>query len=87
LKVGFRGKFISAYDGMQYNPQTQQYTGRFATDGKAVGVGDFVLLFHIGDAYVHFIFENLLSRKYYVTPVFPQLERTLRFGVNWTFLN
>lgn len=87
IKAGVRGRVMSAYYGMEYNPQVQQFAGRNAEKIKTVGVGDAVLLFHIGDAYVHLIFENLLSRKYYVVPVYPHLERTLRFGVSWTFLN
>jgi len=87
LKVGFRGRFVSAYYGMEYNPQVQHFTGRSSNKMKAIGVGDFVLLSHIGDAYVHFSMENLLARKYYLTPVFPQFERTVRFGLHWTFLN
>lgn len=87
LKIGVRGKAFSAYQGMEYNPQAQMYVTSVQKKVDAVGVGDFVLLAHIGDAYVHFVLENLFARRYFITPTYPQLERTLRFGISWTFLD
>ena len=87
LKVGLRGRLISSHDGMSYNPQAQMYVPAYYWNVNSVGVGDFVLLAHLGDADIHILIENLFDRNYVVVPFFPMPDRALRFGVNWWFLN
>ncbi len=38
-------------------------------------------------AIVYFTWENLLDKKYYITPYFPMLERNIRFGIAWEIFN
>lgn len=38
-------------------------------------------------AVVYFIWENLLDKKYYITPFYPMPFRNIRFGIAWEFLN
>lgn len=38
-------------------------------------------------ATVYFILENLLNKKYYITPFYPMPERNFRFGIAWEFLD
>ncbi len=87
LKVGFRGRIFTAYTGNEYNPQAWMYVPSLQPQVNQAGVGDFVLLAHISDAYVHFIWENLLNLPYAITPFYPMTERSVRFGVSWEFTN
>lgn len=38
-------------------------------------------------AIVYFTWENLLNKKFYVTPYYPMLQRNIRFGVAWEIFN
>lgn len=38
-------------------------------------------------AIVYFTWENLLNKKYYITPYYPMLQRNIRFGVAWEIFN
>lgn len=38
-------------------------------------------------ATVYFVLENLLNKKYYITPFYPMPERNFRFGIAWEFLD
>lgn len=38
-------------------------------------------------ATVYFVLENLLDKKYYITPYYPMPERNFRFGIAWEFLD
>jgi outer membrane cobalamin receptor len=85
LKVGIRGRAQSSYRGMEFNPQVLQYIPSTRADVDVVGTSDFIIIAHIGSAYVHIVWDNLLDRKYIVTPVYPMPERTLHFGISWEF--
>mgnify|MGYP001560213368 CR=1 FL=1 len=51
------------------------------------GTVDFLFFAHIGDAIVHFAWENLFDTQYYIVPFYPMPDRNLRIGVTWEFLN
>jgi len=85
IKVGVRGRFLYAYRGMEYNPQAWMYVPSAQPDVKTSGVSDFVLDAHLGDAYIHIIWQNLLDLQYVTTPFYPMVERSLRFGLSWEF--
>lgn len=38
-------------------------------------------------AVIFLVIENILNRKYFLVPVYPMRERTLRLGVEWMFIN
>jgi outer membrane receptor protein involved in Fe transport len=87
LKVGFKGRYQSSHLGAEFNPELLAYV---LSKGPALGQaasGDFFLSAHIGDAYIHFVWENLTSVQYFSTPFYPILDREIRIGVSWEFLN
>jgi len=87
LKVGFRARFQSGQTGTAFNPELLAYVQNPATPIAGGGVVDFVLVGRIGDAYVHFVWENLTESEYFATPYYPVRDRTVRFGISWQFLD
>jgi iron complex outermembrane receptor protein len=87
LKVGLRGRFITSQEPTAFNPEVVAYVqqpGAGFWRGSSV---DFFLIAHIGDAYIHLMWENLTNAEYYVTPYYPVLDRAFRLAVSWEFLN
>jgi outer membrane cobalamin receptor len=87
LKTGFRGRFTLPYAGFVFNPEMIAYVANTGTPLGTTASGDFFLIGHIGDAYIHFIWENLAGIRYFGTPYYPGGERAIRFGISWEFLN
>ena len=88
LKAGFQGKFFSSFQGRGFDQlaQIDVPTLNPATIDMA-GTVDFLLIAHIGSAYVHFVWENLLDRQYIMRIFYPMPERNIRFGISWDFLD
>jgi hypothetical protein len=87
LKTGFRGRYLGSSRGELFNGETLSYV---LSDAQSIGSGysvDFFLTAHIGDAYIYAMWENLSEANYFATPFFPALDRALRIGVSWEFLN
>jgi outer membrane cobalamin receptor len=87
LKAGFRGRYSSPFSGEVFNPEAIVY---ITNAGQLVGMSssvDFLLIAHIGDAYIHFAWENFASVQYFGTPYYPAQDRGIRFGIKWEFLN
>jgi outer membrane cobalamin receptor len=87
LKTGFKGRFALPYAGFVFNPEMIAYVANAGTPLGTSASADFFLIGHIGDAYIHFIWENLANIRYYGTPYYPGGERAIRFGISWEFLN
>jgi outer membrane cobalamin receptor len=87
LKTGFKGRFALPYAGFLFNPEMIAYVANPGTTLGTSASADFFLIGHIGDAYIHFIWENLANIRYYGTPYYPGGERAIRFGISWEFLN
>jgi outer membrane cobalamin receptor len=87
LKTGIRGQYQSSQNGETFNPEALAYVSNAGTHIGYASVADFFLIAHIGDAYVHFIWENLLNIQYYCTPYYPGGDRAIRFGISWEFWN
>jgi outer membrane cobalamin receptor len=88
LKAGVSGRAYSSYFGKEFNQQAQVYLpGKQLYSIEQTGVIDLVILLHIGSAYVHFIWDNLLNRQYIMATFYPMPERQMRFGVSWEFLD
>jgi outer membrane receptor protein involved in Fe transport len=88
LKAGLRGSFYSSFTGEQFD----QISGTYLPAGSRVvlpnnGTLDLVIIAHLGDAYIHFIMDNLLDNQYIMTNFYPMTGRQLRFGVGWSFEN
>ena len=87
LKIGFKGKYVSASQGEEFNPEVLAYV---PGSGRRLGFGSSVdgfLIAGLGNAYVHLMWENLTNARYYITPYFPVLDRAIKFGVSWQFLD
>ncbi len=87
LKTGLRAKAFSSYYAIEYNAQAQLFVPSSGKDIPSSTVLDFVLIAHLGNAYVHFILENLMDKQYITTSFYPMNERNLRFGLSWDFLD
>ncbi len=87
LKTGFKGRFSLGYSGFVFNPEMIAYVSNSGLPLGTSASADFFLIGHIGDAYIHFIWENLANIRYYGTPYYPGGERAIRFGISWEFLN
>jgi outer membrane receptor protein involved in Fe transport len=86
-KFGVRSRFMNGQRGMTLNPRLMLYTEN--TDyniGQWTRLDLFAIL-KIGDAYLTLSYENLLNADYLITPIYPMPNRTLRFGVNWVFID
>jgi outer membrane cobalamin receptor len=86
-KLGIRSHFMNRQRGMTFNPQMVLYTENTVTDlGRWTRLDVFAVV-KLGTAYLTLSYENILNASYLITPVYPMPERTLRFGVNWEFLD
>jgi outer membrane receptor protein involved in Fe transport len=87
LKAGFRGRYQTSQAGTAFNGEILAYvrnTNQLILSGGAV---DFVLIAHLGDAYVNLVWENLTEAEYFATPYYPVRDRAIRFAVEWEFLD
>ncbi|HZY09681.1 MAG TPA: TonB-dependent receptor [Bacteroidota bacterium] len=87
LKLGVQSKLLSSYIGAEFNPQASMYLPNSSSVPNSVGTLDLIILAHIGSAYIHFIWDNILDRQYFITPGYPMTDRALRFGLSWEFLD
>jgi outer membrane receptor protein involved in Fe transport len=85
--TGIRGRYYSGQTGMApfdyhgvWTVSSEIYFGR-------TGSVDFFMIGRLGDAYIHFIWENLTGNNYLLAPVYPVYGRNIRFGVTWEFVN
>ncbi len=86
LKAGVRGSYFSGFSGNTFDGMTYLYLpGSHPVEIPATATLDLVIIAHIGDAYIHFIWDNLLDKNYIMTDYYPMTGRQLRFGVSWSF--
>ncbi|MBI5020823.1 MAG: TonB-dependent receptor [Ignavibacteriales bacterium] len=88
LKCGLRGRYFSNYFAEEYNFEVEEYLlSDYGYQIQQNGVLDLVILAHLGQAYIHLIWDNVLNRKYIMNAFYPMPERQMRFGVSWEFLD
>jgi outer membrane cobalamin receptor len=87
LKTGFRGRFALAHKGLEFNPEMIAYGAGNNPDVSANSSVDFFLIAHLGDAYIHFTWDNLTNVNYFGTPFYPGEDRAIQFGISWEFFN
>jgi outer membrane receptor protein involved in Fe transport len=88
LKVGFRGRFVSQQTGEAPLDQSGFFVPyTLLKSFGPSGTADFFLIGKLGDAYLHFIWENLSGNQYLLTPFYAMYDRNVRFGVSWEFWN
>jgi outer membrane cobalamin receptor len=86
LKAGARGHFRTSHDGYFFSARSQFAVPNTLTLGMASTV-DLLAVAHIGSAYVHIMWENVTSVRYFSSAYTPALERAVRFGISWEFSN
>lgn len=85
LKTGFV-VYYTGKQNLRYLPIP--HWGTLYDDVNASLTIDFTLAAEIQKAaIVYFTWENLLNKKYYITPFYPMLQRNIRFGVAWEIFN
>jgi outer membrane receptor protein involved in Fe transport len=87
LKVGFRGRYQARHLGAEFNPEALAYVLGGGPELGQASSGDFFLTAHIGDAFIHLMWENLSDVAYFSSPFYPVLNRQIRLSVSWEFLN
>jgi outer membrane cobalamin receptor len=87
LKSGFRGRVVSKQTGMAPLPESEVMVPYELLSYGPSATVDFFLIGHLGDAYIHLIWENLTNNEYMLTPVYPMYNSSVRFGVSWEFLD
>ncbi len=87
LQVGVRGQVQGRSYGVTVLGEHLLPLANTRTQLGAASTLDLILIAHIGDAYVHVLWENVTDVKYFTTPFTPALGRRFRFGVSWEFLN
>lgn len=88
LKLGVRGGFFSSFRGRSFTDQDQvDLPPALPMTIDAAGTADFVLIARLGNAYVHFVWENLSDRKYVMRIFYPMPDRSIHFGISWDFLD
>lgn len=87
LKFGLKGRYFSVYYSSEFNQETGSYLPSVVSYAiQPTAVMDLVVLAHIGQAYIHLIWDNILNRQYIMQNFYPMPERQMRFGVSWEFL-
>lgn len=86
FKVGLRGRYFSKQTGMKQYDQFGVWIPSSIVGFGPSGTMDFFAVGKIGDAYIHFVWENLTGNQYLLAPVYPMYDRNIRFGVSWEFL-
>ncbi len=87
LKAGIEGRFTSSFIGLTYLPDAQFFAGAASLQSGINGSMDAMLVLHIGDAYLHISYLNMLNRSFYYTPFYPILESNLNLGFTWVMFN
>lgn len=87
LKSGLRGSIRGGFAGESFDERRLLFLGGSGTRIGPSGTLDFLLIAHIGDAYIHLLWENLIDRRYVTTLFYPMPNRAIRFGLSWDFLN
>ena len=87
FKFGIRSHFMNPQRGSTFDPRFTLYREQTSTTAGSWNRLDVFVILKIGDAYITLSYENLLNAKYFITPVYPMPDGTLRFGVNWAFLD
>jgi outer membrane cobalamin receptor len=87
IKAGVRGRYQSGSAGEVFNPEVGAYVPNTIYEPGQGSAVDFLLFARIGDAHIHFLWTNLTSARYFITPFYPVRDREIRFGLTWQFLD
>jgi outer membrane cobalamin receptor len=87
LKAGVRSQIRTRHDGYFLSPQAVFAVPNTITPLGMASTMDLLAVARIGSAYVHIMWENVTSTRYFSSAFTPALERAVRFGISWEFLN
>jgi hypothetical protein len=87
LKAGAHGRIATRYSGYYFSPQALFTVPNAVTTLGMASTLDLLAVARVGSAYVHIMWENVTSTRYFSSPFTPALERGVRFGISWEFLN
>jgi hypothetical protein len=87
LKAGVQGRFVSDFAGYRFNPEAASYVQNTGEPVAGSAALDLLLVADLDGARLHIIWENPLGLTYYTSPYFVGLNRGVRFGVYWPFLD
>jgi outer membrane cobalamin receptor len=87
LKAGFQARFSTSSRGAMFDQAAVAYVPNGGTVIERGAALDFYAIAQMGNAYVHFIWENLTDAGYFSTPYYPARDRNIRFGISWKFLD
>ncbi|MGC8897960.1 MAG: putative porin [Bacteroidota bacterium] len=85
FRIGVRILYLSAQEGRTYFPDIGYFISiPYVRFGPSTTI-DFYAVGKIGSAILHFGILNITDAHTMLTPVYPVLDRTYHFGVNWEF--
>ena len=85
VSIGVRILYLSAQEGRTYFPDIGYFIYTpYVRFGPSTTI-DFYAVGKIGSAILHFGISNITDAHAVLTPVYPVLDRTYHFGVNWEF--
>ncbi|MCL5034793.1 MAG: TonB-dependent receptor plug domain-containing protein [Bacteroidetes bacterium] len=87
LRAGVRGRVLSEFQGSGFYPEALIYYPTDLNQYGPYGSSDLFVQARIGSAVIYFTFFNLTGEDYFVAPVYPALNSSFGFGINWEFLN
>ncbi len=87
IRVGVRGKLLSEFQGSGFYPEALVYYPTGLDQYGPYGSSDLFVQAKIGGAVVYFTFFNMTGQDYFLVPVYPALNSSFGFGINWEFLN
>ncbi|MCL5268175.1 MAG: TonB-dependent receptor plug domain-containing protein [Bacteroidetes bacterium] len=87
FRVGVRGRVLSEFQGSGFYPEALIYYPTDLNQYGPYGSSDLFLQGKIGSAVIYFTFFNLTGEDYFLAPVYPALNSSFAFGINWEFLN
>lgn len=86
-RIAARSRFMSKHQGMRFLPAQLAHVENPGKPLNAFSTFDLYGVFHIGDAFISLTWENLLNKRYFITPSYPMPDRNVRIGVQWIFLD
>lgn len=86
-RIAARSRFMSKHQGMRFLPAQLAHVENPGKPLNAFSTLDLSGVFRIGDAFINITWENVLNKRYFITPSYPMTDRNVRIGVNWVFLD
>jgi outer membrane cobalamin receptor len=86
-RLAVRSRYAGKNSGMRFVPAYSLYVLNDRSEIGEFSTFDLYGIFKIGDAYLSLTWENIPDINYLTTPIYPMLGRSIRFGLNWVFID